>query len=161
MTHPTMQNAPQRHMAIIVSRGGLDEVYPALILGNAARMAGIECTLFFTFYGLMAIHDKKVDHLHVNMAGNAASPMPTMLAGLPGMENFAAKMMLKQMAELDLPGPREMIEMLSDSGAHIFACELAMTMFKLEKSDLLPQVEDVITAGDFYDMTYGAQVLFT
>ena len=74
-----------RKVAIICSRGGLDEAYPALILANAARMSGIEAFIFFTFYGLDVITKSKVDHLHVNMAGNPTSPMPTVLAGLPGM----------------------------------------------------------------------------
>ena len=38
----------KRKVAIIVSHGGLDEVYPGLILGNAARQSGIDAFLFFT-----------------------------------------------------------------------------------------------------------------
>lgn len=157
-------NAPvtaRRKVALIVSRGGLDEVYPALILGNAARMSGIDAMIFFTFYGLDCITESKVDKLHVNMVGNATSPMPTMVAGLPGMERLAANMMKKQMEDLDLPDVREMLEMLDDSGAELYACELAMTMFKRTKDDLVPQVQDVITAGDFYAMSEGAQIIFT
>ena len=47
------------------------------------------------------------------------------------------------------------------TGAKRYACELAMKMFKREKNDLLPQVVDVITAGDFYDLSAGAQIIFT
>ena len=149
----------QRRVAIIISKGGLDEVYPALILANAARMSGIEAVLFFTFYGLDAITDSKVDHLHVNMVGNPTSPMPTMVAGLPGMERLAAKMMMSRMEALDLPGPREMIELIEEAGAELYACELAMNMMELTQDDLLPQVRDVITAGDFYDFSDGAQII--
>ncbi len=111
-----------RHIALIVSKGGLDEVYPAFILANAARASGFEASIFFTFYGLNAITEKKVDHLHVNLAGNASNPIPTVLAGLPGMETVAAKAMTKLMADLDVPGPREMVSILSDSGCHLYAC---------------------------------------
>lgn len=155
---PTNEN---RKIALIVSKGGLDDAYPALILANAARQSGIDAFIFFTFYGLDVITDGKVDHLHVNLAGNATSPMPTMIAGLPGMENLAAKMMQKRMEELDLPGPREMLEILSDAGAQLYACELAMKMFKRTREDLVPQVIDVITAGDFYDLSENAQIVFT
>ncbi|HRG99124.1 MAG TPA: DsrE/DsrF/DrsH-like family protein [Polyangiaceae bacterium] len=151
----------KRKVAIIVSHGGLDEVYPGLILGNAARQSGIDAFLFFTFWGLDAITESKVDHLHMNLAGNASSNMPTILAGLPGMESLAASMMKKQMTELDLPTVREMMQILDESGAELFACELAMKMFKREGKDLLPQVKDVITAGDFYDLAEGAQIIFT
>jgi len=97
----------------------------------------------------------------VNLAGNASSVMPTMVAGLPGMESLAAKMMQKQMTDLELPTVREMLGILDESGAKLYACELAMKMFKREKNDLLPQVVDVITAGDFYDLSEGAQIIFT
>ena len=68
----------KRKVAIIASHGGLDEAYPALILANAARQSGIDAFVFFTFWGLDIITESKVDHLHVNLAGNASSGMPTM-----------------------------------------------------------------------------------
>ena len=151
----------ERKVAIICSKGGLDEVYPALILANAARQSGIDALIFFTFWGLDAVTDKRVDHLHVNLAGNAASGMPTMIGGLPGMEALAAHMMKRSMAELELPSVREMLKILVDSGAELYGCELAMKMFKRTKDDLVPQVKDVITAGDFYDLAEGAQIIFT
>jgi peroxiredoxin family protein len=151
----------KRKVAIIASHGGLDEAYPALILANAARQSGIDAFVFFTFWGLDIITTSKVDHLHVNLAGNASSGMPTVLAGLPGMESLAASMMKKQMTELDLPTVREMLQILDESGAELYACELAMKMFKRTKEDLVPEVRDVITAGDFYDLADGAQIIFT
>lgn len=151
----------KRKVAIIASHGGLDEAYPALILANAARQSGIDAFVFFTFWGLDIITTNKVDHLHVNLAGNASSGMPTVLAGLPGMESLAASMMKKQMTELDLPTVREMLQILDESGAELYACELAMKMFKRTKEDLVPEVRDVITAGDFYDLADGAQIIFT
>ena len=84
-----------------------------------------------------------------------------MLAGLPGMESLAGKMMMKQMQELELPTVREMLQILEESGAQLYACELAMKMFKRDQKDLVPQVKEVITAGDFYDLAEGAQIIFT
>jgi peroxiredoxin family protein len=150
-----------RKVAIICSKAGLDECYPALILANAARQSGIDAFVFFTFWGLDVITEEKVDHLHVNLAGNPASGMPTMLAGLPGMESLAGRMMRKQMTELSLPTVREMLQVLEEAGAELYGCELAMQMFKRKKEELVPQVKDVITAGDFYDLADGAQIIFT
>jgi peroxiredoxin family protein len=155
------KNPEDRHIALIVAKGGLDEVYPALILANAARASGFEASIFFTFYGLMAVAEKSIDSLHVNLAGNAANPIPTVVAGLPGMEVVASKVMQRMMEDLDVPGPRDMIKMLSDSGCKLYACELAMDMFRLKEDDLLPEIDGVLTAGDFYDRTWGAQIVFT
>ena len=151
---------PARHIAIIVSKGTLDMAYPGLILANAARMTGIEATLFFTFWGLDVITEKKVDHLHTATVGNPSLPIPTMLGGVPGIEAAATAVMKKQMRGIDIPSVREMLQILSDSGAHMYACGLAMEMFKLKKEQLVPQVEGVLSAMDFFDKTRGAQLLF-
>jgi len=152
--------APIEHLAIICSEGTLDMAYPGLILANAARMSGIDATLFFTFWGLDIITKKTVDHLHVPTVGNPSMHIPTLVGGLPGMESLATTMMQKQMEKLDIPSVHEMIEILSDSGAHLCACRMAMDMFKRTRDDLVPQVEDVISAMDFFDKAAGAQVLF-
>jgi peroxiredoxin family protein len=157
----TPQEATARKVAIIISKGTLDMVYPGLILANAARMSGIEAFIFFTFWGLDAVTEKKVDHLHVASVGNPSMPIPTLVGGLPGMESIATKMMKKEMEKLDIPGVREMLQILKDSGAKLYGCGLAMEMFKLEKKDLVPQVDDVLTAMDFFDKAEGAQIIFT
>ena len=152
---------PIKRVSIICSKGSLDMAYPGLILANAARMSGIEATLFFTFWGLDIITRSKVDGLHVSTVGNPSMPMPTMLGGLPGMESFASLMMKKEIAKLEIPTIRELLSDLSDSGAHLYACRMAMDMFKLTKEDLVPQVEDVISAMEFFDKSAGAQVIFS
>lgn len=151
---------PTRKVAIIVSKGTLDMAYPALILANAARMSGIEATLFFTFWGLDVVTERKVDHLHTPAVGNPSLPIPTLLGGLPFVEAATTSMMKRQMAHIDIPGVREMLQILSDSGAHLHACGLAMEMFKVTREQLVPQVEDVLTAMDFFDRAEGAQLLF-
>jgi peroxiredoxin family protein len=157
---PTEEPRPMEHIAIICSKGTLDMAYPGLILANAARMSGIEATLFFTFWGLDIITKKTHDKLHVSTVGNPSMGMPTLLGGLPGMEAFATTMMKKEMAKLDIPPVSEMLEILGDSGARLYGCQMAMDMFKRKKEDLVPQVEDVISAMDFFDKAAGAQVLF-
>jgi len=148
------------HVAIIVSKGSLDMAYPGLILANAARMNGIEATLFFTFWGLDIVTRKTVDNLHVATVGNPSLHIPTVLGGLPGMEALATTMMKKQMDQLEIPPVRELLEILSDSGAKLYACRMAMDMFKRTTADLVPQVTEVISAMDFFDKAAGAQVIF-
>lgn len=152
--------APERKVAIIVSKGTLDMAYPGLILANAARMSGIDAMVFFTFWGLDVITEKKVDRLHVPTVGNPSLPIPTMLGGLPGVEAATTAMMRKQMAGIDIPSVREMLQILHDAGAKLYACGLAMEMFKLKKEDLVGEVDGVLTAMDFFDQAEGAQIIF-
>src|SRR5437899_4165704 len=152
--------APIEHLAIICSKGTLDMAYPGLILANAARMSGIDATLFFTFWGLDIVTKKTVAHLHVPTVGNPSMHIPTIVGGLPGMESVATTMMQRQMQKMDIPSVYELLEILSDSGAHLYACRMAMDMINRTKDDLVPQVEDVISAMDFFDKAAGAQVVF-
>ena len=162
-----MSDEPIKKISIIVSQGSLTGVYPALIMANGARMSGIEATLFFTFFGMNAICKKKMDKLKVATVGNPAMdmpggiPMPTLLGAIPGMSAFATHMMGKEMEALDIPPVGEFIEMISDAGGHIYACRAAFEMFHLKEEDLCEQVEGIITIGDFYEKSAGAQVIFT
>lgn len=154
------ERRPIQRISVICSKGSLDMAYPGLILANAARMSGIDATLFFTFWGLDIVTEKKVDHLHTPTVGNPSFPIPTMLGGLPGMEAMASSMMRKQIEKLDIPSVREMLEILHEAGAKMYGCQMAMEMFQLEKDDLVPQIDEVITAMDFFDKSAGAQVIF-
>jgi len=152
--------APERKLAIICSKGSLDMAYPGLILANAARMAGVDAMIFFTFWGLDVVRESKIDKLHVSTVGNPSMPIPTMLGGLPGMESLASSRMKKEMAELEIPTVREMLEMVSDAGTELYACQLAMEMFHVDAAELVPQVNGVLSAMDFIDLTAGAQLVF-
>jgi peroxiredoxin family protein len=147
-------------VSIICSKGSLDMAYPGLVLANAARMSGIDVCMFFTFWGLDIVNKAKCDHLHLSLVGNTSMPIPAMIAGLPGVEALASAKMRADMEKLDIPRVPEFLAMLEEAGAELFACQMAMDMFKLQRSDLVPQVKDVISAMDFYDHSQNAQIIF-
>lgn len=160
-----------RKIAFICSKGNLDMAYPALVMGWAALGNGIDVTLFFTFWGLDMINKARIDHLEIPPIGNASMKMnmmgvpgyvgiPQFMGGLPGMTPLATSLMKKKMEGLGVPSVREYLEMLSDGGARMFACKMSVDMFGLKKEDFIDQVEDIVTAGDFMDMTEGAQIVF-
>ena len=174
--NPTEDKHPVKKISIIVSKGSLEGIYPALIMANGARMEGIEASLFFTFFGLNGLVKKTMDHLKVATTGNPALnmampmlgmpmtlPFPTLLGALPGVSAFATGLMNKEMERLDVPPVPEFLELISDSGGKIYACKLAMDMFKLKRGDLWDRVDDVLTVGQFYEDAAGAgtHILFT
>ena len=152
---------PIEKVSIVISKGSLEGVYPGLIMANGARMEGIEATLFFTFFGLDAIIDKRMDHIKVATVGNPAMHIPTMVGGLPGMSAMATKMMSKEMEKIDIPPVREFIEMIHDAGGEIYGCKATVDMFHLKKEDFCEQIDEIITVGDFYEKSAGAQIIFT
>ena len=158
-----------KKVSIIVSRGSLDGVYPGLIMANGARMEGIEANLFFTFFGLHAIVKRKMDHIKIATVGNPAlcvptamgTGMPTCLGGIPGMSWIATRMMKQEMEKIDIPPVGEFIEMIHDAGCNIYACKATVDMFKLTRHDFCAQVDKVLTVGEFYEASAGAQIIFT
>ena len=108
-------------------------------------------------------------HISIATVGNPAMrvpdakgfSLPTILGMIPGMSAFATAMMNKEMAKLDIPPVPEFIEMIHDAGGHIFACKATVDMFHLTNDDFCPQVGKVLTVGEFYELSAGAQIIFT
>jgi peroxiredoxin family protein len=152
-----------RKLCLIASQGSLDMAYPPLILANAARMSGIETHIFFTFWGLDIINKAKMKDLHVATVGNPAMHpkfhIPTMLGGLPGMSNMASGMMRGEIDKLGFPPVDEFVEILVDSGAHMYGCKMSMDMMELGENDLIDGAE-VLGAMEFLEVSEGAQIIF-
>jgi peroxiredoxin family protein len=124
-------------------------------------MEGIEANLFFTFFALDAIRKDRTAKLKVATVGNPGMHMPTLLGALPGMSAFATWMMRRQMEKLDIPPVPEFLELIADSGARLYACHASVEMFGLEMDDFVPQVEGILTVGEFYDIAAGGEIIFT
>lgn len=148
-------------VSIIVSKGSLEGIYPALIMANGARAEGIDANLFFTFFGLDAIHKKRFEHIKVATVGNPGMHMATMVGGLPGMSGIATHMLEKKMEEFDIPPIPEFVEMIADTGAGMYACQASVDLFGMEKGDFIDQVQDIITVGEFYEIAAGGEIIFT
>ena len=148
-------------VSIVISKGSLEGVYPGLIMANGARAEGIEANLFFTFFGLDAVHRERVDHIKVATVGNPGMHIASLVGVFPGMSAIATKMMEKKMSDLDIPPLHEFIEMIGDTGAGMYACKASVDMFGFSKDDFVDQIEDIITVGEFYEKAAGGQIIFT
>ena len=74
--------ATDRKLAIICSKGSLDMAYPGLVLANAALGEGIETHLFFTFWGMDMVNKATQHDLQFTPLGNTAMHMPPGLGKL-------------------------------------------------------------------------------
>ena len=155
-----MAEEKQRKLAIICSKGSLDMAYPGMVLANAALMSGIEVHMFFTFWGLDMINNRKMDNLKITPLGNPAMGMPNLVSVLPGITAMATSMMKKEIEKLDFPPVREFLQMIVDAGGHLYGCKMSMDMMKLIKDDLFPGVETVLGAMEFMELSDGAQIIF-
>jgi peroxiredoxin family protein len=148
-------------VSVVISKGSLEGIYPGLIMANGARMEGIEADVFFTFFGLDAIRRDRNGKIKVATVGNPGMHLPTLIGALPGFSALATRMMTRQMEKLDIPPIPEFVELLADSGAGLYACRASVDMFGLTMEDFVPQVRDIISVGEFYELAAGGEIVFT
>jgi peroxiredoxin family protein len=86
--------------------------------------------------------------------------IPNILGIIPGMTAFTTWFMKKKIDEIGAPPVDEYLEMLVDGGANLYACKMSVDMMGLSMDDFVEGVQAIVTAGDFMDMTEGAQIVF-
>ena len=145
------EGLPQpKRLALIVSKGTLDQAYPPLVMATTAASMGWEVAIFFTFYGLDIVHKDRMPKLSVSPVGNPAMPppvksvpvrIPTLMGALPGMKTAATKMMKSWMSKANLASIPELLEIANELGVRMYACNTTLTVMDVSKEDLIDGVE--------------------
>ena len=135
---------------IIVMSGDMDKIFAAFTIAAASAAAGMETTLFFTFWGLKAIQKG-------NLTGKGF--MARMLGIInrgginrlgPSKFNFGGLgrwMFKKMMAEKGVTPLEELRQSCLDLGVHFLACKMSMDVMEIRREDLIDEVEDVVGAA--------------
>jgi peroxiredoxin family protein len=151
--------ARRRRIALVASKGTLDQAYPPLILATTAASLGWEAGVYFTFYGLDILHEDRLEKLKVASLANPAGPirLPNLLGALPGATAAATKIMKKWMDDARMPTVPEFIEMSQGLGVRFFACSTTMGVMGVEEGDLIKGCE-IAGAAAFLDYAADADV---
>jgi peroxiredoxin family protein len=145
---PVADEPKRKRMALVASKGGLDEVYPILIMATTAAALDWEVGIFCTFYGLDMVNTKRMDKLKVSPLGNAAAPpplkgkemgVPNIIGMLPGMTSVATKMMKGWMEDSGIPNFNEMMEMCLEGDVEFYACSTTMGVMNVKQEDIMPE----------------------
>ncbi len=156
----------RKRMALVASKGGLDEVYPVLIMATTAAALDWEVGIFCTFYGLDMVNTKRMNALKVSPLGNAAAPpplkgkemgVPNIISMLPGMTSVATKMMKGWMEDSGIPPFDEMMEICLESGVEFYACATTMGVMNVKQEDIMEQAS-CLGAAAFLDFAADADL---
>jgi len=147
-------------LLIILSKGTMDMVYPALMIANTAATMGKEVHMFFTFWGLNAVNKKTVGSMKVSPVGNPGMPMPNILGMIPGMTAMATRMMNGKMKKAKVATIPEMFKMAKDLGVKLHACSTTMEVMGTPKETLIDEVDDVVGAATMISLGEGGQIIF-
>jgi len=149
----------KKRMAIVASKGTLDMAYPPLILATTAAAMDIECSIFFTFYGLDIINKRKNKNLKVPSLANPAMPIPVpnIIGALPGMTAVATKMMKSWMAKVNVPTIEDLLNIAIETGVKLIGCQMTLDVMGVKKEDLIEGVE-VCGAAAFLEYAADADI---
>src|SRR3989338_1379557 len=150
----------KKRMALIASKGTLDMAYPPLILATTAAAMDIECSIFFTFYGLDIINKNKNNNLKVPSLANPAMPVPVpnIIGALPGMTAMATRMMKSWMAKVNVPTIEDLLNIAIETGVKMIGCQMTMDVMGTKKEDLIDGIE---VAGAAAYIEYAAEADIT
>ncbi len=154
----TEKSRPKR-LALVSSKGTLDQAYPPLILATTAVSLGWEVGIYFTFFGLDILHKDRFESLKVASLANPAGPMqvPNIVGAIPGATSLATRTMKKWMEGSAMPTIPEFIDMARDLDVTFFACATTMGVMNVEESDLIEGC-DIAGAAAFLEYAASADV---
>jgi peroxiredoxin family protein len=154
-----------KKLSIVAFSGDFDKLTAVFTMATGAAAVGYEVNLFFTFWGLDALKIKQ-GHSPVGkgflpkmfgfmMGGLKASPVSRFnFLGASG-RIFRYLMRKNNVATLE-----ELVEAAKVLGINFYACEMAMHILGLERTDFFPEVKDVIGVASFLQISEGGQTLF-
>jgi peroxiredoxin family protein len=136
-----------KRLVIVLTKGTLDEAYPAFILASTGAATGMEVDLYFTFWGMKLLDKRSAHRTKLSPVGNPAMGMPDFLAVLPGMTTLATWMMKRKIKKY-WPTIPEMMAQATEMGVRMHACSPTMGLMGLTKEHLIPGV-DIVGASAF------------
>jgi peroxiredoxin family protein len=161
-----MAEDKKMRLALVASKGSLDQAYSPLILATTAAAMGWEVAVYFTFFGLDIINKKRMHALKVAPIGNPAMPepipalpmkVPNLIGTIPGMTHIATAFMKSWMSRAKLPSIPEFVGMAQEMGVRLIACAMTMGVMGVDEEDLVEGIE-LAGATAFLDFAADADV---
>ena len=148
---------------IVVISGDMDKVFAAFSIAAASAAAGMETTLFFTFWGVKAIQKGNLTGkgLMARMLGIINRGGINRLG--PSKFNFGGAgrwMFKKMMAQKGVAPLEELRQSCIDLGVHFQACKTSMDVMEIRREDLIDELEDVVGAAKMMKDAASSNVQF-
>lgn len=158
------RQTPDNRLSMVVFSGDLDRVLAAFVIASGAAASGMEVSMFFTFWGLTALRQKRESRgktLFQKLMG-WMTPVGTRGLGVSKM-NFGgvgAKMLRTMMRQQGVPQIEEMAQMARELGVRIVACQMSMDVMGIRKEELVDGIEVGGVATFLGDATRSKATLF-
>jgi peroxiredoxin family protein len=156
--------SPENRLSMVVFSGDLDRVLAAFVIASGAAASGMEVSMFFTFWGLTALRQKRESRgkTFFQKLMGWMTPVGTRGLGVSKMNfgGIGAKMLRAMMRQQGVPQIEEMAQMARDLGVRIVACQMSMDVMGIHKEELLDGIEVGGVATFLGDATKSKATLF-
>ena len=133
---------------IVVFSGDLDKVLAGFVIATGAAAAGLETSMFFTFWGLSALKKKGaaagpkniMEKMFAMMTPSSSESLGTSKLNYFGM---GAVMLRKMMKDKQIATLEELMAMAKDLNVKLIACTMSMDAMGVSKEEL----QDGLTYG--------------
>jgi peroxiredoxin family protein len=155
----------KKKLSLIIFSGDFDRAVAAFTLATGAAAVNWDVSMFFTFWGLNLIKKKRgrtaigrgllARVFNFLLGGRNNLPLSRLNFG-----GISPRLMTGMMAGRNVATLEELVSAAQELKIKFVACEMAMNILGIQKSDLIDDVRDVIGVPTFLAMSQDAQVLF-
>lgn len=140
------ERTPEDRAAIVVFSGDLDRVLAAFVIAAGAAAAGLQTSLFFTFWGLSVLKKKGgkagrkgfKQRMFALMTPEGSQGLGTSKLNFFGM---GAVMLRSMMKEQGIASLEELMGMARDLGVKMTACTMSMDAMGIAREELADGLE--------------------
>ncbi|MBQ1696987.1 MAG: DsrE/DsrF/DrsH-like family protein [Bacteroidales bacterium] len=160
-----MNETQKKKLSLIAFSGDFDKLTAVFTLATGAAAVGYEVNVFFTFWGLDAIKQKRgrsfvggnflTKIFGFLMGGLSATPTSRFNFWGLGPKIFRALMRRNNVATLE-----ELVDAAIALGVNLYACEMAMHVLGLRQSDFIHEVKDTLGVATFLEISEGGRTMF-
>jgi peroxiredoxin family protein len=157
--------AARKKLSIVCFSGDFDRAVAVFTLASGAAAVNYQVNLFFTFWGLNLIKNRKGRRFRGRgLAARAFNWLQGGPANLPmsrlNFGGFSPWLMRRLMRRRNVATLEELFEASRALGVGLYACEMSMNILGISKADFISDVREVIGVAKFLQLAEDGETLF-
>jgi peroxiredoxin family protein len=138
----SLENSRKDQLSIAIVSGDMDKILAAMVISLAAAALDTQVKLFFSFWSLSALRDRKkkgrgkdfISKMFGIMLPNGKSRLKLSNMNMAGMGPVMIKYLMKKQGVLSL---EQMFKEAAELGIKITVCEMSMNLMGFKKEEMI------------------------
>lgn len=140
------ERTPEDRASLVVFSGDLDRVLAAFVIATGAAAAGLQTSMFFTFWGLSVIKNKTAAQVEKGFKQRMMQLMTPGSSEALGTSKFnffgmGSVLLRSMMSEQGIASLEELMAMARELGVTMMACTMSMDAMGVRKEELVDGLE--------------------